>query len=50
MFLSGRDYRLFLVILLLSSGIALVVGTQLTRPLARDVAAVGPGGGAGRRR
>lgn len=41
MFLSGREFRLFLVILLLSSGIALVVGTQLTRPLARDLHRLG---------
>jgi len=41
MFLSGREFRLFLVILLLSSGIALVVGSQLTRPLARDVQRLG---------
>ena len=41
MFLSGREFRLFLVILVLSSGIALVVGTQLTRPLARDVQRLG---------
>jgi signal transduction histidine kinase len=41
MFLSGRDYRLFLVVLLTSSGIALIVGGQLTRPLARDVHRLG---------
>jgi two-component system sensor histidine kinase BaeS len=41
MFLSAHDYRLFLVVLVLSSGIALVVGTQLTRPLARDIARLG---------
>ncbi len=37
MFLSSHDYRLFIVVLLLSSGIALVVGSQLSRPLARDI-------------
>lgn len=41
MFVSGHDYRLFLVVLLMSSGIALVVGSQLTRPLARDVHRLG---------
>ncbi len=41
MFVSGHDYRLFLVVLLMSSGIALVVGGQLTRPLARDVHRLG---------
>jgi two-component system sensor histidine kinase BaeS len=41
MFLSAHDYRLFLVVLVLSSGIALVVGAQLTRPLARDIARLG---------
>ena len=41
MFLSTHDYRLFLVVLLLSCGIALVVGSQLTRPLARDIARLG---------
>lgn len=41
MFLSSHDYRLFLVVLVLSCGIALVVGSQLTRPLARDIARVG---------
>ncbi|HQZ33037.1 MAG TPA: HAMP domain-containing sensor histidine kinase [Ilumatobacteraceae bacterium] len=41
MFLSPHDYRLFLVVLVLSCGIALVVGTQLTRPLARDIARLG---------
>jgi len=41
MFLSNRDYRLFLVVLVLSCGIALVVGSQLTRPLARDIARLG---------
>lgn len=41
MFLSDHDYRLFLVVLVLSCGIALVVGSQLTRPLARDIAQLG---------
>jgi two-component system, OmpR family, sensor histidine kinase BaeS len=41
MFLSSHDYRLFLVVLALSSGIALVVGSHLTRPLARDIARLG---------
>ena len=41
MFLSSHDYRLFLVVLVLSCGIALVVGSQLTRPLARDIARLG---------
>lgn len=41
MFVSSRDYRLFLVVLLMSSGIALIVGGQLTRPLARDVHRLG---------
>ncbi len=41
MFLSGHDYRLFLVVLGLSSGISLVVGWYLTRPLADDIAKLG---------
>ncbi len=41
MFLSSHDYRLFLVVLALSSGIALVVGSHLTRPLASDIARLG---------
>jgi len=41
MFLSSHDYRLFLVVLLLSSGIALAVGSHLTRPLALDIAKLG---------
>jgi two-component system, OmpR family, sensor histidine kinase BaeS len=41
MFVSSRDYRLFLVLLMMSSAIALVVGAQLTRPLARDVQRLG---------
>ncbi len=41
MFVSSHDYRLFLVVLVLSGGIALAVGSQLTRPLAEDIAQVG---------
>lgn len=41
MFLSDHDYRLFLLVLILSCGIALLVGSQLTQPLARDIAALG---------
>lgn len=41
MFLSSHDYRLFLVVLVLSSGIALAVGSHLTRPLANDIARLG---------
>ena len=41
MFLSSQDYRLFLVVLVLSSGIALAVGSHLTRPLANDIARLG---------
>ena len=41
MFVSSHDYRLFLVVLLMSSGIALIVGSQLTRPLARDLRRLG---------
>jgi two-component system, OmpR family, sensor histidine kinase BaeS len=41
MFLSSHDYRLFLVVLVLSSGIALAVGSHLTRPLSLDIARVG---------
>lgn len=41
MFLSSQDYRLFLVVLMLSSGIALAVGSHLTRPLANDIARLG---------
>ena len=41
MFLSSHDYRLFLVVLVLSSGIALAVGSHLTRPLATDIARLG---------
>ena len=39
--LPSHDYRLFLVVLVLSSGIALAVGSQLTRPLATDIARLG---------
>jgi two-component system sensor histidine kinase BaeS len=41
MFASSHDYRLFLVVLVVSSGIALIVGSQLTRPLARDLHRLG---------
>lgn len=41
MFLSSHDYRLFLVVLALSSGIALAVGSHLTRPLSMDIARLG---------
>lgn len=41
MFLSSHDYRLFLVVLVLSSGIALAVGSHLTRPLSVDIARLG---------
>lgn len=41
MFVSSHDYRLFLVVLLMSSGIALIVGAQLSRPLARDLHRLG---------
>jgi two-component system, OmpR family, sensor histidine kinase BaeS len=41
MFVSSHDYRLFLVVLVLSSGIALAVGSHLTRPLSLDIARVG---------
>jgi two-component system, OmpR family, sensor histidine kinase BaeS len=41
MFVSAHDYRLFLVVLLMSCGIALAVGSQLTRPLALDIARLG---------
>lgn len=41
MFLSSHDYRLSMVVLLLSSGIALVIGSELTRPLRADIATVG---------
>lgn len=41
MFVSSHDYRLFLVVLVLSSGIALAVGSHLARPLATDIARLG---------
>ena len=41
MFLSSHDFRLFLVVLSLSCGISMVVGAQLSRPLARDIAQLG---------
>jgi two-component system, OmpR family, sensor histidine kinase BaeS len=41
MFVSSHDYRLFLVVLLLSSGISLAVASQLTRPITRDVRRLG---------
>ena len=41
MFLSSHDFRLFIVVLFLSCGISMVVGAQLSRPLARDIAQLG---------
>jgi signal transduction histidine kinase len=41
MFVSSHDYRLFLVVLVVSSGISLIVGGHLTRPLARDLRRLG---------
>lgn len=41
MFISSHDYRMFLVVLVLASGIALVVGDQLLAPVARDVQRLG---------
>lgn len=41
MFVSSHDYRLFLVVLVLSSGISLVVASQLARPITRDVRRLG---------
>jgi two-component system, OmpR family, sensor histidine kinase BaeS len=41
MFVSDHDFRLFVVVLVLSCGIALVVGAALSRPLARDLARLG---------
>lgn len=41
MFLTAHDFRLFLVMVLLSAGIALFVGYQLSRPLAEDVRRLG---------
>lgn len=41
MFVSSHDYRLFLVVLVLSSGISLVVASQLSLPITRDVRRLG---------
>lgn len=41
MFLTDHDFRLFLVMAVLSAGIALFVGAQLSRPLAGDVRRLG---------
>ena len=41
MFISSHDYRLFLVLLVLACGIALVVGDQLVAPVARDIQRLG---------
>jgi len=41
MFLTAHDFRLFLVMAVLSAGIALYVGSQLSRPLAADVRRLG---------
>jgi two-component system sensor histidine kinase BaeS len=41
MFLEGRDLRLYLILLVLSSGIALLVGSFLTGPLTRDLVTLG---------
>ena len=41
MFLSSHDFRLFIVVLFLSCGISMIVGAQLSRPLARDIAQLG---------
>jgi two-component system, OmpR family, sensor histidine kinase BaeS len=41
MFLSGHDFRLFVVLLGLAGGIALVVGRQLAAPIASDVRRLG---------
>jgi signal transduction histidine kinase len=41
MFISSHDYRMFLVVLVLASGIALVVGDQLVTPVARDIRRLG---------
>ena len=51
MFVSSHDYRLFLVVLFVSSGISLIVGAYLTRPLAPRPASPRSGGrGRGRGR
>jgi signal transduction histidine kinase len=41
MFVSDHDFRLFIVVLALACGIALVVGAALSRPLAADIARLG---------
>ena len=41
MFVSTHDFKLFIVLLVLSSGIAVAVGSQLTRPLASDIRRLG---------
>lgn len=41
MFVSSHDHRLFIVVLLLSCGLALLVGGQLSRSLARDLSRLG---------
>lgn len=41
MFISSHDYRMFLVVLVLASGIALVVGDQLVTPISRDLRRLG---------
>ncbi len=37
MFVTSHDFRLFLVMTVLAAGIALLVGRELTRPLAADI-------------
>jgi signal transduction histidine kinase len=37
MFVTSHDFRLFLVMTILAGGIALLVGRELTRPLAADI-------------
>ncbi len=41
MFVSGHDYRMFVVVLVLSCGIAVVVGYALTTPLTDDLRRLG---------
>lgn len=41
MFLSGHDYRMFVVVLTLSSAIALVAGQHFTQPVAADIHRLG---------
>ena len=41
MFLSGHDYRMFVVVLSLSAGIALVAGRHFTQPVAADIHRLG---------